>query len=142
MCLAAGTWREAPQQTHRWNNQRLTANDIADLDLAACTHGTAQPEATKCFVCGFPIFHVPILGDWRDYVILTPKEPIDWHVGWYAIDSIGISRIHLTGAVRLLRGSQSATFFGCNIHGEQVPLQQLGHGRIGNQDSYAHTPLL
>ena len=82
-------------------------------------------------------------GGWRDYVVVEPisLQGEEWYVGWVTGEVNGVSRIPLKGAARLLRGRDDASFFGVNREGEQIPLQQCGHGRIGVRGPYARIPL-
>ena len=88
-------------------------------------------------------FHLPVLGGWRQYVVLEPEDTQDWYVGWILSDAIGISRIKLIGPVRLLIGPDDVSFFGINgkDYG-QIPIRKIGEGRIGSGGSYAQMPLL
>lgn len=142
MRLVAGTWQEAPQQTHWWNNHSLTTSDVSDLEQDKCVHCDHAPGSSERYVWGLPVFHIPILGGWRDYVVLDSQVPMRWHVGWRTPDRIGVSQICVAGPVRMLLGQHPVTFFGCNSHGHQIAITQLGSGRIGEGGAYAQTPLL
>lgn len=140
MYLFSGTV-EAPQKTHRWNNVHLKRGDIKHLDSNEMVRCKGKNKA----LCRInPIFHLPILGGWRDYVVLEPVESIEnWHVGWVAGETIGVSRIRLSGPVRLLLGSEDVTFFGVDAKDNfQIPIKKIGCGRIGHGGQYAKVPLL
>ncbi len=87
---------------------------------------------------------MPILGGWGSLVVLTPHDPEtrEWFVGWVTHDAIGISRIPLTGQVRLLRGPNEVTFFGVDPEGQQIDIDIVGYGNIGRAGRYAKVPLL
>ena len=101
------------------------------------------PKAAQAFFFKIPLFHIPLFGGWRDYVVVEPisLQGEEWYVGWVTGEVNGVSRIPLKGAARLLRGRDDASFFGVNREGGQIPLQQCGHGRIGVRGPYARIPL-
>jgi len=144
MYLLQGTLREYPQRTHRWNNQKLEPNDIQFLDSEMMVTITGQPSASSRWRYILPIFHMPIFGGWRNYVVLTPDVKQDkWFVGWVAGDEIGVSRISLDSSVRMLQGPHSVSFFGINEHGNQIQISDTGTGRVGRAVvEHQHIPLL
>ncbi len=100
-------------------------------------------STVRRWLFGFPIFHVPIFGGWRDYVVLSPYSVNqEWHVGWIASDVCGISRIKLSGPVRMLLGPGDVEFFGIDMEGCQIPICKIGQGKIGDGGKYKRTPLL
>lgn len=142
LCLSGAL--ERPQGTHFWNNTKLQPEDIAYLDPEGMVHCPGNPNAGRQTFLGIPIFHIPILGGWRDYVVLEPATPPDggWHVGWSSGGAVGVSRIRLQGRVRMLLGPGEVSFFGVTAEGDQVPLQQIDTGRIGDGGQYKNEPLL
>lgn len=103
--------------------------------------GHKSNQARYWFVV--PILHIPVLGGWRDYVVIEPtKANHNWHVGWITANVMGISKINIKGPVRLLIGPEDTTFFGVNNEGDQIPLQEIDRGKIGNGGPYKNIPLL
>lgn len=142
MYLVAGSFTEAPQETHRWNNLKFNWREVKLLELDLMTRVTGTPAGRR-WLGKIPLFHLPILGGWREYVVLAPAVPVMyWHPGWYTSDVCGASRLARVGSVRLLRGNETAYFFGVNECGEQIPLTIVGYGRIGDGGPFAHLPLL
>lgn len=142
MYMLAGTVAEAPQETHRWNNLKFSWREVKLLEINLMTVVAGVP-ASRRWLGKIPLFHLPILGGWREYVVLEPAVPVMyWHPGWYTSHVCGASRLAKRGRVRLLRGSETTSFFGVNEHGEQIPLTIVGYGRIGDGGPYAHLPLL
>jgi hypothetical protein len=135
---------ESPQRTHRWNNQKLRPQEVAYLDNACMVRVTGTEKAARHWWWKIPIFHIPLLGGWRSYVVLRPEYFItsEWYVGWIAGDVVGISRIPLGGNVRLLIGDGDVLFFGIYADGHRVPIEKIGHGVIGNGGLWKRTPLL
>lgn len=143
MYIISGTFNEAPQQTHRWNNTKLKSEQIAHLrdDMKVFCEGIKS--AGVRFWLKMPFFHIPLLGGWKDYVVLQPVDPTrEWHVGWIADDVAGVSRIKVRGPVRLLLGPGDVSFFGVNSEGDQIQLHEISRGRIGDGGKYSKTPLL
>lgn len=145
MYLLAGTCRETPQQTHFWNNRKLSGAERAqlndDLMLVVLGDSTAAVRESKFSIR----FHAPIFGGWRRYKVLEPldRQVEPWFVGWWVQDKFaGFSRIPQSGQVRVLRGDSIVSFFGLNAHGEQIMLQFAGEGRIGKGGPSARIPLV
>lgn len=143
MYLLQGTFREKPQRTHYWNNKKYTAKHISFLSAQMLVTIEPDPVALPRWFGIVPIFHIPILGGWKKYIVLEPIAPQDeWYVGWVAGDTIGISQVRLTGSVRVLRGQSIVQFFGINEHGQQISVQKIGQGEIGKAGIHSHVPLL
>ncbi|OGD32372.1 hypothetical protein A3C91_04950 [Candidatus Azambacteria bacterium RIFCSPHIGHO2_02_FULL_52_12] len=145
MYLISRTFKEAPQQTHFWNNTKLKSYAVEYLAKECMVRCDGVPASTRWH--GIPIFHIPIFGGWKDYIVLEPSDPArvsqEWYVGWITDDVIGISRIILRGPVRLLLGPCPVSFFGINAEkGKQLAVHKIGDGRIGNGGPHAQTPLL
>ena len=144
MYLVSGTFQETPQRTHAWNvetfcpsSERIPAQFLLPV--------LGKENVSQRFVAGFPLFHIPILGGWRDYVVLQPKESKSgWYVGWITEEkTIQVSKIPLSGRVRLLQGSQETLFFGVDKEtGDLILLECIGSGRIGEGGEHAHDILL
>lgn len=106
--------------------------------------GKRTEGASERFWRRIPIFHIPIFGGWRDYVVLKP-HPLnqDWHVGWISGDVTGVTRITLHGPVRMLLGQEGTSFFGVSADsGEQIELRRGVFGKIGSGGRYVKLPLL
>src|SRR3989344_2294378 len=110
MYLVSGTLNEKPQKTHRWNNKKLTKAEVGSLNQEEMAHCRGVSYANKRHLLRF---HIPIFGGWQSYVVLEPEHPQGWHVGWIPQDTAaGVSRIQLSGPVRLLLGPDEVSFFG------------------------------
>lgn len=143
MYIVSGTFREAPQQTHRWNNLRLNPSQVDGLvdDMKVFCSGARFAKIGWKFK--IPLFHIPIFGGWKDYVVLQPDDDNQhWHIGWLTCDIVGISRIRVRGPIRVLLGPEDVSFFGVSADGDQIKLREVARGRIGNGGHYAKTPLL
>jgi len=154
MYLVSGTFRESPQRTHFWNNLKLGQGRFrkffrrsADNQRLVLVDGVGT--VGKRWWGIIPIFHIPILGGWRNYVVLKPSNSRVgdcWYLGWYTVDGyLGISKIPLKSheAARALRGGKPTHFFALDSEFEIVPLGIVGYGRIGDGNKeYRHLPLL
>lgn len=134
-CMYAlqGSVSESPQRTHFWNNLKLTAEDVRFLETEGMVSVAADQKAiSRWFFAVIPIFHMPIFGGWKEYVVVCPVVSQNaWFVGWIADDVIGVSQIPLTSGVRLLINNGSVQFFGVNEHGNQIYLEETGRGIVG-----------
>jgi hypothetical protein len=143
MYIVAGTVNETPQRTHRWNNTKLKPEQVMYLKDTMNVFCDGIQSAGVRFWFKIPIFHIPLLGGWKDYVVLQPVDVNhEWYVGWLAHDVAGVSRIRVRGPVRVLLGPGSVSFFGINSEGDQLQLQEISRGKIGDGGTYAKTPLL
>ena len=147
MYFLSGTLSEGPQRTHRWNNKKLTrteAMQLASESQLVVRVGVASRQRPRFFY-KIPIFHMPIFGGWKNYMVFEPcsKTQGEWHIGWIAEDVCGVTMINLKGLVRMLLGPGDVIFFGIDaMTGEQIPIQMVGRGRIGDEGPFADLPLL
>lgn len=143
MYLISGTLKEVPQQGHRWNSVRLSQSDVDGLDKSIMVHcfGISDKVIHSRWIF---LFHIPILGGWRNYVVLEPEKPgRDWYIGYQTNDIIGVSRIRLTGRVRMLIGHGDVSFYGIDAeYHEQIAIREIGRGRIGEGGKFAKEKLL
>lgn len=142
MYLVSGTLSESPQKTHKWNNKKLTHADVRHLSFLQMVQSVGVPASQRWFG-KIPLFHMPIFGGWKRYVLLSPiaERNIVWHVGWIAGDVIGVSRISCTGPVRVLIGPSVVAHFGLDTDGRQVPVVKIGEGSIGDGSPFGRFPL-
>ncbi|MEK7614175.1 MAG: hypothetical protein AAB428_00715 [Patescibacteria group bacterium] len=141
MYLISGTLKEEPQKTHFWNNRQLKSGEVRYLSTEGMVHCKGISGTTSAW----PIFHIPILGGWRDYVVLAPTEyTADWYVGWTGkgFTFTGVSRVSIHDAVRMLIGHSDVSFFGVRADGAQINIRMVGAGRIGEGGPFAKKPLL
>lgn len=143
MYLLQGNVSEVPQRTHFWNNLHLKNTDAFGLDATMFETVSSDPRATRRWLGPLPLFHMAIFGGWEQFVVLTPKiHKETWFVGWIAGDAFGLSKIPLTGSVRLGIGPAQAQFFGVTIDGRQIDIDIVGYGTIGKAGKFAKIPLL
>lgn len=136
---------EALQRTRRWNNHHLDGSDVEYLDRGDMVFHRGDPNAHRPWLLGvIPLFHLPCLGGWKQYVVIRPRDhlTIGWHVGWIAGEhAIGVSRIPLSGRVKVLVGPGECQWFGITAKGEQVALRKIGQGRLGDSGPWRYVPL-
>ncbi|TSC85646.1 MAG: hypothetical protein G01um10148_1032 [Parcubacteria group bacterium Gr01-1014_8] len=137
---------ERPQESHAWHAQKFNDDEIASIDLKKCVVIEGDDASSIKSGAG-PLFHIPLIGGWRNYVVLEVEPDIDtWHVGWIVRDTntMDILRAELhklplyERRVRMLVGPEGrkTTFCAFNPQG-QVRLTNIGKGRIGDGSSYA-----
>lgn len=149
MRLLSGRPSEAPQETHAWHVQPLTPNEVASIDLGLCVVVDGNERSVYTRVGG-PLFHIPLLGGWRNYVVLEAKASGHWHIGWLheelptAPQFKAVNRLQLTRSrVRMLRGvtGMRTKFFALDATGNQIPLALVGEGKLGDSE-FAQVRLL
>lgn len=143
MFLVSGTITERPQRGHRYNVAVLKPAEVMELDRDITATGEIDETASSAWKYGFiPMMHLPILGGWRKYAVVSPKHyPDTWHPGWTCEDHSGYSKIPVTGPVRLLLGTTQTNFFGLSGDGQQIPVEIIGEGLIGNGGQFSWLPL-
>lgn len=143
IALCQFSLKESLQRTHFWNNQKLGSFEADRINESEGVKHPGDPAAEeRWFMEFFPIFHIPALGGWKNYIVLEP-EPEDevWFPGWKADDVTGVSQVRVTGRVKLLLGPGKVTFFGIDRFGHQVPISLVGYGTLGERSPYKKVPL-
>lgn len=143
MYLLQGTFNEVPQRTHRWNNHKLNEKERASLDSAQFIRLEGVLGARHRWYGILPIFHMPIFGGWKKFVVLqAPPSDNPWMVGWVpGDDRAGVSMIRTHGLVRVTIGDGPVAFFGIDHNGQQLKLTVIGEGYICNAGRFAYVPL-
>lgn len=144
MYLLQGSIQESPQRTHYWNNLSLNIDQLKHLDDRSMISAKEDFGAHDRWLAFIPIFHIPLFGGWKHYVLIEPSvKQEEWFVGWVAGDLAGMSRVPLTGSVRMLRGSSPVQWFGVDGNGNQIDLQRVEDGMVGNVPTkHRKVPLL
>ena len=122
---------ERPQETHNWHIQKLKEGTALDQSMTVKVAGKGDSPFKKA---GGPLFHMPIIGGWREYVVLHADAPV-WHVGWAIPSGAYLNALPITDPkVRLLRGlaGWEVTFLAFDSTGNQIPLKVVGEGAIGD----------
>ena len=132
---------EEPQRTHRWNNHHLREEDVAHLNIDWMVNHPGDDGASKPFP-------VPILAGaqahitWKRYLVLEPNSTNTWYVGWRWPGDAGVSRIPSIGLKRVLIGPGPTEWFGIDANTqEQIPIKQIGEGKVGDGGEFAHIPV-
>lgn len=134
---------ETPQRTHYWNNVKSSVADIKHFDPHQMVSVSSDLNAVKRWLGPLPIFHMPVFGGWKKFVVLQPVVDQDeWYVGWIVGDTMGISQIKLDSKVRLLKGPTPVSFFGVNENGDQININLVAEGVLGKKHSYRNIILL
>ncbi len=143
MFALGGFKRDSIQETHFWHNQSIDKSQI-DSRLTVVISGDDGRASTKSNrVFPLPMFHVPIFGGWRNYVILElQSDASHWHVGWIHRKCTPGSRLlHTVQRLRIAERrvkvlTQSIGFvteyFAIGPLGQQLPLALRDHGVLGD----------
>lgn len=136
---------EASQGTHFWNNATVDVAAISSLNEAYTVTCAGDPHAVQR-TCALDVrFHLSKLGGWKKFVVLCPVvHERQWHVGWCGVGFAGVSRIAISGPVRMLIGRKETTFFGIDARDgrTQVPIEKIGEGEIGDGGKHQSVQLL
>jgi hypothetical protein len=117
--------------------------DLHWLEAEKLASVPGDVQAVRRWFGFVPIFHMPLFGGWKKYVVVAPAgSESSWFVGWIAGDTVGISRVLLHTPVRLLLGSGPAQFFALTDEGRQINLEIIGYGEIGVRSHLSKLPLL
>lgn len=144
MYLLQGNFRQLPQRTHFWNNQKFQKEDLLWLDESKMVKVPGDILSKAAWTWGlFPRFHVPIFGGWDQYVVLYPAVAFTppWYVGWISGDACGVSQVPITNEVRVLRGTTACRFFAVAKDGRQIKIRASDYGEIGD-GRWGFVPLL
>jgi hypothetical protein len=145
MYLAQGTVWEKSQRTHFWNNTKFKKGSLRGiLSTVDCVDCAGDENACLPLWLGFfPRFHIPVLGGWRKFVVFDVSNLGPWHIGWVTSHGfVGVSRIPLSGPVRMTIGPGDSTFFAVKNDGTIYRLEKIGEGLIGQAGEFRHVPLL
>ena len=138
MYLVSGTLEE-PNRTHFWNNRQLNTRESGLLKLGHMVHCQGILGETTVW----PLFHMPIFGGWRNYVVIEPEDyPGKWYIVWKLFDGAGISILPVTGKIRVLIGPGDVLFASFARDGHQILLREIGRGRVGDGGPWRNIPLL
>lgn len=139
MWVIGGFRRDAMQETHHWHIADISAQPWFDPKEAVAVHGTETNVVKKRY--GF-IFHMPIIGGWKEYVALQPKKPVaSYRIGWTGHsdrpERVSIHKLPIRGdqVVRMLSGPAGSQqyFFALDEKGDQIPLTNIGKGALGDK---------
>jgi hypothetical protein len=145
MFILQGNIHESPQRTHRWNNQKFrTKREMTFIKVLPRISFEGIAQSSRRWFGIAPLFHMPILGGWKKFVVLQPADITKrWFIGWMPSDgeSAGISRIPLTGPVRVTIGDGDVSFFALSESGTPLELVSIGEGLIGQAGEFSRIPL-
>lgn len=133
-----GFYFEKPQETHPWHMRKFPKIEIPKNKKIEIIGKDKSKHTNK----GRLLFHVPLFGGWKDYIILEAKG-FDkyWQIGWiiefydnsealYQVQALPI----FESKIKLLTGINDSkkTFFGLDKKGNFVDLKQIDSGKIGD----------
>lgn len=137
MFLLSGCKKDAIQETHPWHCYRGFKPEQIDANKTVTVSG--EESLTRHFLF---LFHAPILGGWKKYCVLAPASNTQaFYVGWIVqndqgeLVDHGINKLPIFDSeVRLLKGpiNHSTQFFAVDADGNQVSLQKVDDGELGD----------
>jgi hypothetical protein len=141
--LVSGAPLERPKGTYLWNRRNLTEMEKESL----YTSLVVPVVGDKSVLSGnHPIRnHIPISKwGWKRYVVLESGSGDGvWYVGWIYEGEYQVSRVPISGRVRMLLGSESTVFFGIDaLTGRKIRLRIVDFGRSGDGGKYRHIRFL
>ena len=127
MYLLQGNITERPQETHPWHVKRFVWK-TKGLLVEGSDHESrfGQSGLPK----RFGLFHMPILGGLRKYIILENNNYKKiWNVGW----NDQIQKLKIYGKrIKLLVGKEDYDAFGLSDNKNEVKLKIVDFGKIGD----------
>ena len=144
MVFLRGFSLDSLQKTHIWNHKyykKTLSNDLFLTVLGSDTSNIKQKNYSRLLAW---LFHAPIFGGWKHYVVIKPVENSKkWFIGWKDEQKTQISLLPLTGPVKMLVGpkGQQINFFGIDSNQNQIMLEKVDCGIQGDL-KYKHLPLL
>jgi hypothetical protein len=140
MIILNGFNGDSTQRTHPWHGKNIDRYKVNETNSIRVEG--RDPSKVKDIWCG--LFHMPIVGGWKSYVILKPKNKIDlWYIGWKTEKYCQVNRIPLKNLVKMLNGVKGSEtfFFGMNKDEALIELEIVDFGENGDK-KYKDVPLL
>ncbi|MEX0917726.1 MAG: hypothetical protein WDZ93_01065 [Candidatus Paceibacterota bacterium] len=137
MLVRADTLNEFRCRAYPWNFKKFSKKPLASLDGGSMVRYTDNRRASR-----FPkvIRHLT----WNRYYVLVPKGVRNgsWFIGRrYADGSGNVSKVPLEGPVRVPVKGEGIEFFAVSANGNQLPLQKIGEGKLGDCGCFRQMPL-
>lgn len=138
MIILSGFHFEYPQETHKWHMQVI---DCSFVDEAKGVRVLGDDNSK--FTNKTPLNHIPILGGWKNYVILEANDYSNyWYVGWKIKyienkrpDKCEIHKLKIKSSqIKLLKGvpDSEKIFFALNKNGNFIKLKIADEGVLGD----------
>lgn len=139
MWILSGFKLELPQETHPWHMQEIDEMQIPKDKLIEFIGNDNSKFSNK----DKPFFHVPVLGGWRDYIVLEAENYGKyWRIGWILkyhnsnqkTDS-QIQKLKIKSPyIKLLSGIDDSKkyFFAVSENGNFADLKIVGSGTLGD----------
>lgn len=135
MVILGGFKKDVVQQTHAWHCKNIDPKKI-DLTKSVEVKGSdsSKYENTGGIFKHLGLFHMPIFGGWKNYIVLESKES-PWYVGWLSCEFSQLHCLPIKGnKVKVLTGKKGTKtlFFGVNQNVEQVIIKSVAEGKLGD----------
>lgn len=144
MVLLNGFNGDSIQETHPWHGININTDQIPkNKRLMIKKDVTAKYENNDKSLIKRWLFHAPILGGWREYVVIKNKDFIDgvgWFVGWISDDAnknISLGQLHRlkidVPVIKVLRGTKDVEFFAVNEERNVLSIEVSDFGMVGDR---------
>ncbi len=138
---------ESPQRTHLWNNHHLQPSETEYLSQGMMVRLSGDTHAISHYRLSGLRRHLTFTrGGWQRYVVIAPANGgvTYWHIGWRTGAVHGVSRLRVSGPVRVLLGPDDVDFFGMTSDScFQIEVMKIGTGRLGDGNKeFQKLPLL
>src|SRR5262245_52424890 len=80
MFVVAGCRLDSIQETHFWHCQKVDQSTLDVAHVVRIIGDDSSRFSNRLFP--FPLFHSPIFGGWRNYVVFEVESMVPWHIGW------------------------------------------------------------
>jgi len=141
MFILGGLNMDSIQETHYWHCSNIDPRMINN-NLGMLVHGN-DPSTKTNKLLPLPLFHMPILGGWKNYFIMKAAAEVKyWHVGWshleYPVGFRASTKVHRLRIydkyIKLLNMpiGHETLFFGFDNNGKQIPVKIIDEGILGD----------
>lgn len=136
MWIGANFGQDSIQHTHPWHTRKLTDLEVEYInpELNLYIEGSEQVNTLNK---RNPLFHLPLLGGWKNYVVIenplyNEELIIPWHIGWIYNNQAEIHKLPIQSAhIKMLTGpmGHTTTFFAIS-DGIQIPIASKDTGKL------------
>lgn len=138
MWILCGCKFELPQETHRWHMRNYHHIDVPKNKSVRIEGDDKSKRSVK----GFPFYHIPLFGGWKNYVILEVEDfGSFWNLGWIVefkdhskSDRYQVQASRIYGRfIKVLKGINDSDkiFFAIKKDGSFANIKLIDHGRLG-----------
>lgn len=144
MFVAGGLKRDSIIWTHRWNLQKHVNPDLFEKTPELRIEG--HKDSKLYHGLRYLQFHIPVLGGWKNYYIIKPKnnDIKNWKIAWkncVGHRSFQMSKFKFNGPVKMLYGPYPVILYGFDKDDNQIELEKIHEGKLGD-GKFRNVPLI